>query len=204
MTTANLTPEEIETSFRDWWKERYGSVYFGAAPLVAVIEWTQFALARHGCTALQPQQEGVEPTDADLDALERKHWKLDSVVEYEPGQGCREVFERQEAFDHRAFARTVLARHGRPTFQPIPVSERLPGPDDCTPWRDDPDSQSWCWVAKGVDGEWEWIKLSMDHLFFHSNLGRIISGQGYTHWAPWWAIPLPGNHSPGATEIVKP
>ena len=131
MTFANLTPEEIEASFRDWWKDRYGSAYFGAAPLDAVIEWTQFA----------------------------------------------------------------LARYGRPTFQPIPVSERLPGPEDCTPWSDDPDAQPWCWGARDVDGGWEWTQLSMDHSY--SNLGRIISGQGYTYWAPWWAIPLPG-----ATEIA--
>jgi hypothetical protein len=98
----------------------------------------------------------------------------------------------------------VLARYGRPTFQPIPVSERLPGPDDCTPWRDDPTALSWCWAAKDVYG-WEWIQLSMGHL--HGNLGGIMPGHGYTHWAPWWAIPLPGNHSPGATEEageVKP
>jgi hypothetical protein len=133
MTFANLTPEEIEASFRDWWKDRYGSAYFGAVPLAAVIEWTQFA----------------------------------------------------------------LARYGRPTFQPIPASERLPGPDDCTPWRNDPTAQHWCWAAKDVDG-WEWIQLSMGHL--HGNLGGIMPGHGYTHWAPWWAIPLPGSHSPGATE----
>jgi len=196
--TTNLTPDEIKASFRDWSKERHG---FEAEPFTAVIEWTQFVLARHGCTALQPQQEGVKPTDADLDALERKHWKLDSVVEYEPGQGCREVLERQETFDHRAFARTVLTRYGRPALQPIAVSERLPGPEDCTPWSDDPDAQPWCWAAKDVYGGWEWTKLSMDH--FHSNLGRIISGQGYTHWAPWWALPLPGGHSSGAKEMAE-
>jgi hypothetical protein len=191
MTFANLTPEEIKASFRDWSKRRHG---FESEPFDAVIEWTQFVLARHGCTALQPQQEGVEPTDADLDALERKHWKLDSVVEYEPGLGCREVFERQETFDHRAFARTVLTRYGRPTFQPIPVSERLPGPEDCCPnprtgqgrwcwgWvqpggmdRDDPIPYSGCWRMM----RWEW--LSAEALA----------------WAPWWAFPLPG-----ATEMA--
>jgi hypothetical protein len=93
--------------------------------------------------------------------------------------------------------RAVLTRYGRPAFQPIPVSERLPEPDDCTPWRDDPTAQPWCWAAKDADG-WEWIQLSMGHL--HSNLGRIMPDQGYTLWAPWWAIPLPGSHLPGATE----
>ena len=38
--------EEIESEFRAWWNERYGSAYFGAVPLVSVIEWTQHVTAR--------------------------------------------------------------------------------------------------------------------------------------------------------------
>jgi hypothetical protein len=129
---SGLAPDEIEASFRDWWKDRYGSACFGAVPLVAVIEWTQFA----------------------------------------------------------------LPRSYRPTFQPIPVSERLPGPDDCTPWPDTT-TISWCWAATDHDGEWGWNQYSIGPSDFNDNLGRIMRGRGYTHWAPWWAIPLPGT-----TEMV--
>jgi hypothetical protein len=173
---------------------------WGAAPLAPFIEWTQFALARYGRLALQPQQEGVKPTDADLDALERKHWKLDSVVEYEPGQGCREVFERQETFDHRAFAHTVLARYGRPTFQPIPVSERLPGPDDCCSNPRNGQGQ-WCWG-------WVWPGgMDRDDPIPYSGCWRMMRRQWLSDealaWAPWWAIPLPGGHSSGAKEMAE-
>jgi hypothetical protein len=116
---SGLTPDEIEAGFRDWWKDRYGSAYFGAVPLAAVIEWTQFA----------------------------------------------------------------LPRSYRPTIQPIPVSERLPGPDDCCPNPRNGQGQ-WCWGWAQDDGCWRmmrWEWLSAEALA----------------WAPWWAFPLPG-----ATEMV--
>jgi hypothetical protein len=96
----------------------------------------------------------------------------------------------------------VLARYGRPTFQPIPVSERLPGPDDCTPWPDTT-TISWYWAATDHDGEWGWNQYSIGPSDFNDNLSRIMRGRGYTHWAPWWAFPLPGGHSSGATEEAE-
>lgn len=42
------TDEELESDFRAWWKERYGESYFGAAPLVSVIDWAKRAIARFG------------------------------------------------------------------------------------------------------------------------------------------------------------
>jgi hypothetical protein len=96
----------------------------------------------------------------------------------------------------------VLARHGCPTFQPIPVSERLPGPEDCTPWPDTT-TISWCWVATDDDGEWGWNQCSIGPSDFGDNLSRIMRGRGYTHWAPWWAFPLPGGHSSGAKEMAE-
>ena len=50
--------------------------------------------------------------------MERKYWKLGSSIEIEP-EGIREVWDREETFDHRAFARAALARWGRPAAQPV-------------------------------------------------------------------------------------
>jgi hypothetical protein len=87
--------------------------------------------------------------------------------------------------------RAVLTRYGRPAFQPIPVSERLPGPDDCcpspTPW---PGQWCWGWVQHGripYSGCWRMTRRER------------LSAEALA-WAPWWALPLPGSHSPGATE----
>lgn len=62
--------------------------------------------------------------------------------------------------------------------QPVPVSERLPGPEDC------------------LDEGWAW--------FFNPRTGWRQATQpvhtGYTHWLPAHALPLP---SPAAPEAVN-
>jgi hypothetical protein len=87
----------------------------------------------------------------------------------------------------------ALQRFGRPAFHPIPVSERLPGPDDCCPNPRNGQGQ-WCWGWVQHDpilygGRWrmmcrEWL------------LDEALA------WAPWWAFPIPGNHSPDATKMA--
>ena len=93
-----------------------------------------------------------------------------------------------------ALAEAILSHPGSrwsPTIEPVPVAERLPGPEDCAPWPGEPDATHWAWAGKCVDGGWEWFQLSM--LGLGSNtLGRIIAGGGWTHWARWDALPVPG------------
>ena len=189
MTFPSLTPDEIEASFRDWWKDRYG---FESEPFNAVIEWTQFALARHGCTALQSQL-AEDPTDDDLlfcygRAQTDVMATVPKPISLHPENG---LVDRLRA----AGLRAVLARYGRPTFQPIPVSERLPGPDDCCPNpRNGQGQWCWGWVQPGgmeipYSGWWRMMRrewLSVEALA----------------WAPWWAFPLPGNHLPVATKMA--
>jgi hypothetical protein len=102
--------------------------------------------------------------------------------------------------------RAVLARWGRPAVEPVPVDERLPGPEDCAPWPGEPDANPWAWAAKCVDGGWEWIQLSILGLD-SDTLGRMIAGGGWTHWAPHWALPVPqegamADLSPAAQAIM--
>ena len=68
-----------------------------------------------------------------------------------------------------AFIRHALARWGRPTPQPVPVSERLPGPEDC-----DVEDNCW-WFDPHADGAW-----------------YVDTFQScYTHWLPANALPTP-------------
>jgi hypothetical protein len=75
-------------------------------------------------------------------------------------------------FSPTEFARTVLARWGRPAIEPVPVSERPPGPKDCDAeglcWWWSRDITAWClcFAADGDSSEW-------------------------THWLPHWALPVP-------------
>ena len=78
-------------------------------------DWS--ALDRAEAALAQPEQ--VAPTNKDLDALERKHWKLSSVVEYDSSEGFSEAFPKEETFDHRAYARAVLALWGAPDIHAI-------------------------------------------------------------------------------------
>jgi hypothetical protein len=96
----------------------------------------------------------------------------------------------------RRFARAVLARWGRPAVEPVPVSERLPGPEDCAPWPGEPDATPWAWATKCVDGGWEWTQLSMLGMGSDS-LARSVAGGGWTHWLPHWALPVPQEGADG-------
>ena len=78
------------------------------------------------------------------------------------------------AFDLRSdevagVVRAAIARWGRPTPQPVAVSERLPGPEDC------------------LDEGWAW--------FFNQRIGWrqavLPVSTGYTHWLPANALPTP-------------
>lgn len=69
----------------------------------------------------------------------------------------------------------LLQHWGRPAPQPIPVSERLPGPEDC-------DAEGRCWFSSCLNADGRW------------NLEDRTSGLNarfYTHWLSAPALPLP-------------
>jgi len=70
-------------------------------------------------------------------------------------------------------ARAALARWSRPAIEPVPVSERLPGPEDC-------DAMRRCW----------WIEF--DQQWFAAWTLDSVSPRRATHWLPHWALPVPG------------
>jgi hypothetical protein len=61
-----------------------------------------------------------------------------------------------------------LARCDHPAIKPVPVAERLPGPEDC-------DAEGMCW----------WWCHHYESWMFHS------SQDHYMHWLPHWALPVP-------------
>ena len=136
------------------------------------------ALARYGRPASQPEPVGA--TDEELLATQNQavasfppvHPEAEplSAVEY-----ARELRIRK--------ARAVLARYARPAITPIPVSERLPGAEDCAPEGSDAVGCCWLWEPdiNGHDplGAWK-----LEH--------RDWASDGdYTYWLPFHALPLP-------------
>jgi hypothetical protein len=67
----------------------------------------------------------------------------------------------------------AVACWDRPVIEPVPVAERLPGPEDC-------DAEGCCW-AIGERGNWMCVHV----------LGRSWSNPIYTHWLPHHALPVP-------------
>jgi hypothetical protein len=84
-----------------------------------------------------------------------------------------------------AFARRMLLagqRYTHPTPPPIPVSERLPGPEDC-----DAEGCCWWWRMDGVEAHWELISLG-DPIGHNESCAPHVS---YGPWLPFHALPLP-------------
>jgi hypothetical protein len=66
--------------------------------------------------------------------------------------------------------RRALARWGRPAIEPVPVNERLPGPEDC-------DLFERVWAFNPVLDHWKVTRINQSI---------------HTHWLPYWALPVPG------------
>jgi hypothetical protein len=134
----------------------------------------------------QPEPQG--PTEDEWDALKDRLWGKYETIGY---QGERFMYngDFDTALD---VARQELFRWGRPATaaKPVPVAERLPGPEDCAPWPDEPDANPWCWTGKEVDGGWEWNQIGLLGVDA-KNLGRVLGGSGWTHWLPHHALPVP-------------
>lgn len=107
------------------------------------------------CAALaEPEPEEPTPAGPSDDELDELFTDIDQSGEPE---------------SWRAFARAVLARWGRPAPQPVPVSDRLPGPGDC-------DAEGECyWFNPKGSGAW----------YQNTYQGN------YTHWLPAHALPMP-------------
>jgi len=118
----------------------------------------------------EPEPEG--PTDEALDEL------------------FTEIDQSGEPESWRVYARAVLARWGNhpespgsSTPQPIPVSERLPRPEDC-------DEEGRCWGFHQYNPEdddiWEsWYLVPTQHLL------PSVQWLGFSHWLPANALPQP-------------
>ena len=118
------------------------------------------AFARAVLALAQPEPQGV--TDEEIDDL------------------ASELLDGDRA-STRDFARAVLARWGRPAIEPVPVSERLPGPEDC-----DAEGRCWWWRTDGVEEHWELISLR-DPIGHNESCASHVN---YTHSLPHYALPV--------------
>jgi hypothetical protein len=79
-----------------------------------------------------------------------------------------------------------LARFGRPAIEPVPVSWRLPGPEDC-------DAEGRCWIGTWNHIEDEDVFELLFDWSFTSPRDWTWSGIAHIqYWLPHWALPVPG------------
>jgi hypothetical protein len=144
------------TDFRALCSELFEIVedeYSGTSCLMELRSRAQAALA-------QPEPQVHGPTDEQLAFLYYVHCGGSDAM-------------GQVGFEDAA--RTVLARWGRPAIEPVPVSERLPGPGDC-------DAEGRCW----------WWNPTMDPdcpNWWSFESTEYIETEPY--WLPHWALPVP-------------
>lgn len=77
----------------------------------------------------------------------------------------------------------VLARWGRPALRPVPVSERLPGPEDCGPKGSGHVGCCWQWEPD-INGHEPLGSWNLQHRDWASD-GDV------THWISHHALPVP-------------
>jgi hypothetical protein len=125
------------------------------------------ALAAEARAALaQPEPQG--PTDEELDDIS------DGTTWY----GLPRRFGREVA---RAAIALDRARWGRPAIEPVSVSERLPGPEDC-----DAEGKCWWWYPPRAGnaptyGYWAHEDDATDRAHH----------EWPAAWLPHWALPVP-------------
>jgi hypothetical protein len=133
---------------------------------VALMECREH-LSQTRTTLAQPEPEGVGEVKELVDWLNASAREWADLGEYDEGSKC-----------HRAA--DILTRHARPTIKPVPVAERLPGPEDC-------DAEGRCWwltlaVADGGRGGYS----TFWELTTFKAAVRCAS-----HWLPHHALPVP-------------
>jgi hypothetical protein len=73
----------------------------------------------------------------------------------------------------------------RPAIEPVPVSERLPGPEDC-------DAEGRCWIGTWNHIEDEDVFELLFDWSFTSPRDWTWSGIAHIqYWLPHWALPVP-------------
>lgn len=124
----------------------------------------------------EPEPEG--PTTQELKTFACKWWNKFGFVKDKAT--CRWVLDEIDPDHFADFARAVLARWGNhpgspdSSTQPIPVSERLPGPENFN-------SKGECWWLHPGDEDCGAFWTLFDGRY------RV----GYTHWLPANALPQP-------------
>jgi len=146
------------------------AIYLGSVPSAFPPSPELVARAR----ALLEQPEPPELTDQEIASAAREaldSYRYSTELPYFLEEHASEREPIMLAFRAAIAAdRAAIAKYGTPTPQPVAVSERLPGPEDC-------DEKGRCWWHRYTPTK-EW------------HLQRVYIGR-YNYWLPANALPTP-------------
>ena len=135
------------------------------------------SICRARAALAQPEPEG--PTDEEL----VRHYDRAVASAIAIRVAVRALTNEDRDAATVAGIRAVLARWGHPTIEPVPVSERLPGPEDC------------CGNPRNGRGRWCWglVLPQTDAgtpVVWRLMLVECLIDEA-THWLPHHALPIP-------------
>ena len=168
--SSGITPGEYEPE-TECAVEVYGSELIAFARAV-LARWGRPA----GAPVPEPEAEGPSADELIGLALGREPWAT-----WLRSGGCLESAHCELA----DLMLAVLARWGRPAAPvvvPVPVSERLPGPEDC-----DAEGRCWLWERDCGYSGCKWALEDRTWSLSQSDQDLSV----YTHWLPFNALPLP-------------
>ena len=168
---ANALAEQLvgptDEELNALWNEQYG--YTGNARVMGLLEFRDAARAVLARWGNHPAKPNSSPADGDVGEFITQ---LKSYAEYgTPIRLIPFVVAR---------AATLLQQLSAPT--PIPVTERLPGPEDC-----DADGRCWLWERDCGYSGCKWALVDRTWSLSQSDEDLSV----YTHWLPANALPLP-------------
>ncbi len=132
---------------------------------LAEIDDAPFERAR--AALAQPEPQGATDEELDEETATLIPWLLEEAVQAANS-------EAPYAAGQLTLAAQLLGER-RPAIEPIPVSERLPGPDDCDESGLTCNGGGWCWWFEQSSQMW---------------VADFYSSH-YTHWLPHHALPVP-------------
>lgn len=171
-TAEAPTDKDLEAKFCCWYKDEFGSTYFGAVPLVACIKWTKFALARYSRPTFQPIPVSERlPGPDELEASFRDWWK-----DRHGSAGLGAVPLAPFIIEWTQFA---LTRFYRPALEPTTKGNRPILKSN--PFHNE-DGECWCFES--ADGEWDVPASWHLRVPYHTD----------EYFLPHYHFPVPSNH----------
>jgi hypothetical protein len=123
----------------------------------------------------QPEPQGQQGLiDEELTEFAEEWWRSFQYLEA-GAEAATPITDIVHSWHFVDFSHAVLARFGRPTIKPVPVAERLPGPEDCDEEGLMCNGGGWCWWFEQSSQMW---------------VADFYSSH-YTHWLSHWALPVP-------------